>query len=104
MITKFLLNTLLHQVGLSWIFSSNPQMKYSSEDNNTDWLNKSTWYNPSICSKLHGSMFEDYIISARTYRYNNMCSITAHDILIPTYVDDAISGGGRAIPKNATTA
>ena len=33
-----------------------------------------------------------------------MCSITSHDKLIPEYVDDAISGGGRSIPKNSTTA
>ena len=33
-----------------------------------------------------------------------MCSITAHDKLIPTYVDDAISGGGRSTPKNETSA
>ena len=33
-----------------------------------------------------------------------MCSITAHDNQQPTYVNDEISGGGREIPKNATTA
>ena len=32
-----------------------------------------------------------------------MCSITAHDKLQPTYVDDTISVGGRAITKNAAT-
>ena len=32
-----------------------------------------------------------------------MCSITAHDKLKTTYVDDASSGGGRTIPNNATT-
>ena len=33
-----------------------------------------------------------------------MCYINSHDKLLPTYVYYAISGGGRAIPKNATTA
>ena len=32
-----------------------------------------------------------------------MCYITAHYKEQPTYVDDASSGGGREIPKNATT-
>ena len=33
-----------------------------------------------------------------------MCSITAHYKQQPTYVENASSGGGRAIPKNATLA
>ena len=33
-----------------------------------------------------------------------MYYITAHYKQQPRYVDDASSGGGRAIPKNATTA
>ena len=32
-----------------------------------------------------------------------MCSITAYDRQQPTYVDDARSAGGIAIPKNETT-
>ena len=32
-----------------------------------------------------------------------MYSITAHDKQQPTYVDDASSGSGRVIPKNAIT-
>ena len=49
-------------------------------------------------------MFDNFIINDITYRCNIMCSITAYDKIQPTYVDDASSGGGRAIPKNATTA
>ena len=33
-----------------------------------------------------------------------MCYITEHDKQKPTYVDKKRSGGGRAIPKNTTTA
>ena len=104
MITKFVLNSVLHHVGLSWIISANKQMKHKIEENNPDWLNKVPWYNTVICSKLHGTMFEYFIRNARTYIYNIMCYITANDKQHPTYVDDANSGGGRAIPKNATTA
>ena len=54
-------------------------MKYKIDKNNhQDWLNKGPWYNTSICLKLHGSMFEDFITHARTYRYNIMCSLVSH--------------------------
>ena len=49
-------------------------------------------------------MFDGFIRNDRTDRCNIMCSITAHDKLQPTYVDDAISVIGREIPNNATTA
>ena len=49
------------------------------ESNNTNWLNKGTWYNTVICSRLHGSMFKDVITDARTDRYNLLRSISALD-------------------------
>ena len=59
-------------------------MKYEIDKNNhQDWLNKGPWYNTYICLKLHGSMFEDFITHARTYRYNLMCSLVAHDKIRP---------------------
>ena len=46
MITKFVLNAILHHVGMSWIISSNNEMKYEiDESNHRDWLNKYPWYN-----------------------------------------------------------
>ena len=80
-------------------------MKYDMKENNhTDWLNKGPRYNTAIWYKLYGTVFDDFIENDRTYICNIMCSITAHDKLQPTYVDDASSGGGIAIPNNATTA
>ena len=79
-------------------------MKYEIENNNhTGWVNKFPWYNIYICSKLHGTVFKFFIRNARTDRFSFMCSINAHDKQQPTYVDDAGSGGGRAITKNETT-
>ena len=37
------------------------------------------WYNTSICKKLHGKVFEEYIRNARTDRYDIMCYIDAHN-------------------------
>ena len=55
-ITKFVLNAILHHVGISWIISSNKEINYEikTESNHLDWLNKGPWYNRNICSKLHG--------------------------------------------------
>ena len=45
MITKFVLNAILHHVGMPWIISSNDEMKYEIDEmNNQDWLNKGPWY------------------------------------------------------------
>ena len=104
MITKFVLNTILHHVGMSWIISSNKEMKYEIDKNNhQDWLNKGPWYNTSICLKFHGSMFEDFITHARTDRYNIMCYLVTHDKIQQAYEYDEISIGDRSIPKDATT-
>ena len=99
-----MLNAILHHVGMSWIISSNNEMKYEiDESNHQDWLNKGTWYNKEICSRFHGSLFEDSITNTRTDRYNLMCSLVAHDKKVPAYEDDESSIGDRPIPKNVTT-
>ena len=72
------------------------------ENNNQDWLNKGPWYNTSICLKLHGSTFEDFITQARTERYNLVCYFVAHDKMQPDYEDDKSSLGYRSIPKDST--
>ena len=69
MITKLVLNTVLNNVGLSWIISSKKQMKYDNKENNyPDWLNKGPRYNTAICSTLYGTVFDDFIINDRIYR------------------------------------
>ena len=104
MITKFVLNAILHHVGMSWIIISNREMKYERDKNNhQDWLNKGPWYNTSICLNLHGSIFEDFITHERTDRYNIICYLVSHDKIQPAYEDDEISIGDRSIPKDATT-
>ena len=61
-VTKSVLNAMLHHVGMSCIIHSNQEMEYELDENNhQDWLNKVPWYNTSICSKLHESRFEDVL-------------------------------------------
>ena len=73
------------------------------KNNHQNWLNKVHWYNTSICYKLRGSRFEDFITQAITDRYNLTCSLFAHDKLQPDYKYDESSIGDRSIPDNATT-
>ena len=41
-------------------------MKYEiDKSKHQDWLNKGTWYNTAIFSRLHGSLFEDFITHAK---------------------------------------
>ena len=102
-VTKCVLNEMLHHVGMSWIIRSNQEMEYElNETNHQDWLNKGTWYNKSICSRLHGSGFEDFITQERTDRYNIMCSLFDNDRLQLDYKDYERSMGDRAIPNDAT--
>ena len=43
------------------------------------WLNKVPWYKTAICSRLHVSLFEDFITHTRTDRSNLLCYLVAHD-------------------------
>ena len=104
MITKFVLNSVLHYVGLSCIVSPNKQLKYDIKENNHPyWINKFPQYNTSICFKFCENVFGGFIRNYGTDRCNIMCYINVHNKVQPTYFDDASSGGGREIPKNATT-
>ena len=59
MITKFVLNTVLHHVGMSWIIENKQQLEYDIAKHNPDWITDVPWYNTYICRKLHGTVFEN---------------------------------------------
>ena len=100
MITKFLLNIVLQNVFMSWIIETNQKLKYDIDKHNLDWTTRGLWYNTSICTKLHGTVFEKYIRNTITDRYNMMYSIDAHGKQQPSYVDDGSSGDGNALSLN----
>ena len=103
-ITKFVLNAMLHHVGMSWIISSNKEMDYDkyTNINNLDWFDTGPWYNKNIFSKSHGITLEDFITQARTDRYNIMCSLVAYDRLQNYYKDHESSIRDREIPNDVT--
>ena len=56
-ITTYLLNTMLHHVGILQIIENHEELKYDMDIQNSDWLTGGTWYNTYICKKLHGKLF-----------------------------------------------
>ena len=101
MITKFVLSAILHHVGMSWIICSNEEILYEmDESNHPAWLNKGPWYNTAIFSRLHGSLFEDFITHTRTNRYNLLCYLFARDKRQPVYEDEERSLGDSLVPKH----
>ena len=77
-ITSFVLNTVLQNVGMSWIIETNQHLDYYMDKHGPNWTTGGPWYNTSICEKLHGEVFEEFIRNARTGIYNLMCSIDAY--------------------------
>ena len=71
---------MLHSIGMIWIIENHEDLKYDTDIINSDRLIGGPWYNTSICKKLHGKVFDGFIISARTDRYSIMCSIDAYEI------------------------
>ena len=67
--------------------------------NRTSWAGTS--HNTSICKKLHGKIFEGYIINART---DIMCSVDLYERENQSSIcDDGSSGGGCPLPITSTT-
>ena len=51
-ITKFVLNTVIHHVGMSWTIETNQQQEDDIEKHNQYWIIYGTWYDTSICKKI----------------------------------------------------
>ena len=103
-ITNFVSNTMLHHVGMIWIIENHEYLKYDMDLQNYDWMKGGPWYNQSICIKLHGKVFEGFIVNARTDRYNIMCFIDAYERENQqSSCDDDSNGGGCPLPKKPTT-
>ena len=78
-IPTFVLNTMLHHVGMLLLIETHEQLQYDMDKQNSEWMTGGPWYNTSICNKLNGIVFEGFIINDRTDRYHIMCSIDAHE-------------------------
>ena len=74
----------------------------NTHSKNLNWFDTGPCHNKNICSKLYGTTFQGFITQARTYRYNIMCSLFAHDKMQDNEQDDESSIGDRVIPNDAT--
>ena len=91
---------MLHYVGISWIVETNQQFKYDIDKHNPYLITYGPQQNTYICTKLHGTVFENYIRNERTDRYILMCYIYSHEDQHPSYFDDGTSVGVNALPPN----
>ena len=66
--TSFVFNTMLHYVGMLRITETHEQLQYDMDKHNSYWMTSGPWYSTFICKKLHGNVFEGFIINARTDR------------------------------------
>ena len=67
-ITTSVLDKNLHHVGMLCIIETHENLQYDIGKHNSEWMPGGTWYNTSICNKLHGKCFEVFITNARTNR------------------------------------
>ena len=70
---------MLRNVGIIWIIENHEDLKYDTEIQNSDYMTGGPKYNTYICKKLHGNVFEAFIINTRTDRYNIMRFIDAYE-------------------------
>ena len=102
-ITTFVLNKMLHHVGMIWIIENQEELKYDMDILNSDWLLGRPRYNTSICKKLLGKLFEGFIIDTRNDMNNIMCSIDAYEREHKSpSCDDGSSSGGCPVPITST--
>ena len=71
-ITTFVLNKMLHHIGMLWIIENHEQLQYDMDIKKSDCVTGGPWYNKSIYKKVHGKLFEVFIINARTDIYHIM--------------------------------
>ena len=50
-LTTFVLNTMLHHIGMLWIIETHEQLKYYMDKHNSEWMTGGTWYNIYIFVK-----------------------------------------------------
>ena len=70
---------MLYHVYMLRVIETHEQLQYEMDKLNSEWMTGGTWYNKSICNKLHGKVFEGFIRNARTDRYNIMFYIDAYE-------------------------
>ena len=71
-ITHFVTNIVFHNIGLFWIIQSNKNLSFGFQKTFPSWILNGPLYKATICSLLHGSVFEDYFTTSIREKYNLM--------------------------------
>ena len=61
----------------------------------SQYMDKGPWYNTTICTKLNGQIFKDYLKTGRKDRYELICGDYEYGRQNVSINDDTSSGGGR---------
>ena len=76
-INQFVLNTMLHHVGMSWSIKKNQQLKYDIDKHNPDWITGGPWYNKSIF-KNYMEQYLKIILEMQVLIDINLCVVLMH--------------------------
>ena len=60
-ITNFVLDKILHHVGMLWIIETHDKLQYDMDKHNSEWMTGGPWYNTYICRKLYGNCLRDLL-------------------------------------------
>ena len=74
-ITTFVTSMVFHNIVLSWIIQSNKNPGFDFQKNCPPWILNGPWHKTTICSRLHGSVFEDYLKTSKCDKRDIMGSI-----------------------------
>ena len=70
---------VFHRVVLSWTIDKNNQLKFEMAVIYSQWMEKYTWYNTTICTNLNGQRFIDCFKIGLKDRYALMCDVYAYE-------------------------
>ena len=65
--------------GISWMIQTREKFYFSVDEKFPRWCIGGPWYNTTICSNLHGPIFEVYFLTALQDRYKLMCGLHAYN-------------------------
>ena len=60
-IISFVLNKVLHHVGMSWIIEAHEKLKYDMDKHNPYWITGVPWYNTFICKNYMGQCLKNLL-------------------------------------------
>ena len=70
---------MFQHVVLSCLIQSIIQNEYYFDHYFPHWVSVGTWYNPTICPNLLGSVIENIFVTAREDIYDIICAVNTYE-------------------------